>query len=196
MSTTALIVPSRERLPAYVEALERGWSPDNLRGAEATREILERIHADAALFVERQTDVEARGGPVTLPDGSTVARIPGRTFWIVDGDETAPAFCGSINLRWQHGTTDLPPHCLGHVGYAVVPWKRRQGHASAALRALLPYARALGLPWIAVTTDPDNVGSRKVIEAAGGVLVETMQRPAAYGHSAAVRYRIDLGTPS
>jgi predicted acetyltransferase len=189
---TALVVPSLHRLPAYVDALERGWSPDNIRGDVAAREILERIRADAALFVQRQTDVEARGGPVTLPDGSTAARIPGRTFWIWSDD----TFCGSINLRWQNGATDLPPHCLGHVGYAVVPWKRRQGHASAALRALLPYARALGLPWIAVTTDPDNVGSRKVIEAAGGVLVETMQRPAAYGHSAAVRYRIDLGTLS
>ena len=96
------------------------------------------------------------------------------------------------NLRWCHGTADLPPHCLGHVGYAVVPWKRRQGHASAALRALLPYARSLGLPWIAVSTDPDNIGSRKVIEAAGGELVESFERPAAYGRGAAVRYRVTL----
>ena len=39
-----------------VQALERGWSPDNIRGLEATREIFERIAADAALFVERQAD--------------------------------------------------------------------------------------------------------------------------------------------
>lgn len=190
--STRLITPTLERLPAYGDALERGWSPDNIRGAVATREILERIRDDAALFIERQTDVEARGGPVTLPDGSTVARIPGRAFWIVDGDQNAAGFCGSINLRWCHGTADLPPHCLGHVGYAVVPWKRRQGHASAALRALLPYARSLGLPWIAVSTDPDNIGSRKVIEAAGGELVESFERPAAYGRGAAVRYRVTL----
>jgi predicted acetyltransferase len=191
--STELVVPSLERLAGYVDALERGWSPDNMRGLEATREMLERIAADASLFIDRQTDIEARGGPVTLPDGSVFPRIPGRTFWIVEGD--ASAFCGSINLRWQHGTTELPPHCLGHVGYAVVPWQRRQGHATAALRALLPYARSLGLPWIAVTTDPDNVGSRKVIEAAGGVLVEQFARPEAYGHSAAVRYRIQLEMP-
>jgi predicted acetyltransferase len=187
--STVLVVPSLDRLPAYVDALERGWSPDNIRGDVARREILELIGADAALFVARQTDVEASGGPVTLPDGSQVARIPGRAFWIWSDD----GFCGSINLRWQPGTTDLPPHCLGHVGYAVVPWRRRQGHASAALRALLPYARSVGLPWIAISTDPDNLGSRKVIEAAGGVFVERIVRPAAYGHSAAVRYRIDLG---
>jgi predicted acetyltransferase len=189
--STELVVPSLERLPDYVAALERGWSPDNIRGLEATREILERIAADAPLFIARQTDIDARGGPVTLPDGSQVARIPGRAFWIWSDD----AFCGAINLRWQHGTTELPPHCLGHVGYGVVPWQQRKGHASAALRALLPYARSLGLPWIAVTTDPDNVGSRKVIEAAGGVLVDQFVRPEAYGHSAAVRFRIQLEMP-
>jgi predicted acetyltransferase len=188
--TTELIVPSLERLPAYVDALERGWSPDNIRGDVARIEILERIAADAALFVERQTNPQALGGPIQLPDGTSAERLPGRTFWICDGEG---AFCGSINLRWRHGTPELPPHVLGHVGYAVVPWRRRQGHASAALRALLPYARALGLPWIAISTDPDNVASRKVIEAAGGVFVESIERPAAYGHSAAVRYRIDLG---
>jgi predicted acetyltransferase len=36
-----------------------------------------------------------------------------------DGD-----FAGAINLRWQPGTAELPPHCLGHIGYGVVPWKR------------------------------------------------------------------------
>jgi len=30
-------------------------------------------------------------------------------------------FCGQIAFRWQPGTEALPPHCLGHVGYSVVP---------------------------------------------------------------------------
>ena len=190
--STCLATPTLDRLPAYVDALERGWSPDNILGDAARRDILERIRADAALFIARQTNPQALGGPVTLPDGSTAERLPGRTFWIFDGERPDSGFCGSINLRWRAGTAELPPHVLGHVGYAVVPWRRREGHATAALRALLPHARALGLPWIWVTTDPDNVGSRKVIEGAGGVLIESFTRAAAYGHSAAVRYRIDL----
>jgi predicted acetyltransferase len=188
MSTT-LIVPLLDRLSAYVDALERGWSPDNILGDAARVAILERIRADAALFIERQTNLEALGGPVELPDGTKGERLPSRAFWIFDADQ---AFCGSINLRWpQHGRP-LPPHVLGHVGYAVVPWQRRRCHASAALRSLLPYARALGLPWIWISTDPHNIGSRKVIESAGGVLIESFTRPGAYGHSAAVRYRVDL----
>ena len=190
--TTTLATPDLERLPAYVDALERGWSPDNIVGDAARRDILDRIRADAALFIARQTNPLALGGPVTLPDGSTAERLPSRTFWIFDGEGQDGGFCGSINLRWRAGTAGLPPHVLGHVGYAVVPWRRREGHATAALRALLPHARAVGLPWIWVTTDPDNVASRKVIEAAGGEMIEAFDRPAAYGHSAAVRYRITL----
>jgi predicted acetyltransferase len=190
--TTALVVPSMARLPAYVDALERGWSPDNIRGDVARREILDRIAADAALFVARQTDVEALGGPVTLADGTQVPRLPGRTFWIFDGATVDAGFCGSINLRWQAGTPELPPYTLGHTGYSIVPWRRREGHARAALLAVLDHARSLGLPWIAVTTDPGNIGSRKVIEAAGGVRVKEFRRPAAYGHTEAVSYRIEL----
>ena len=30
-----LVWPSRDHLPGYVDALKRGWSPDNLRGQRA-----------------------------------------------------------------------------------------------------------------------------------------------------------------
>jgi hypothetical protein len=86
-------------------------------------------------------------------------------------------FCGSIGVRWQPGTEELPPHVLGHVGYSVVPWKRRLGFATAAVRAILPDAAAEGLRWIEVTTDVDNVASQGVIERAGGVLVERFAYP-------------------
>ena len=51
---------------------------------------------------------------VKLPDGSFVPRIPGITRWMWDGQ-----VCGSINFRWQVGSTELPPNCLGHIGYEV-----------------------------------------------------------------------------
>ena len=50
-------------------------------------------------------------------------------------------FCGSIGFRWQPGTSTLPPYVLGHIGYAVVPWKRGRGYATQALALLLPEAR-------------------------------------------------------
>lgn len=56
----------------------------------------------------------------------------------------------------------------GHIGYDVRRSARLRGHATAMLRAALPVAAGLGLTSVLVTCDHDNVGSRRVIEAAGG----------------------------
>jgi len=183
-----LVWPARLYLASYVQALERGWSPDNVRGAEAAREELEKIAVDADAFLESLVDREAKGAPIRMKDGTTVPRLPGYLMWMWDGE-----FSGAIGARWQPGTEALPPTCLGHVGYSVVPWKRRRGYATAALRALLPALAAEGLRYVEITTDPDNMPSRRVIEANGGVFVETFTRPASLGGTPALRYRIDVG---
>lgn len=225
-----LVWPALDHLDAYVRALERGWSPDNVRGAAAAAEERQRINTDPAAFVASMVDREARGGPVTLPDGSQVPRLPGYRRWIFDGASAGASgdgrggslggsvsesasesangsagesmrdlpgeFCGVIGLRWQSGTSALPAHVLGHIGYAIVPWQRGRGHATAALRAMLPAARAEGLRWIELTTDADNAASQRVILVAGGVLVESFNKPAAFGAKASLRYRIVLDDAS
>ena len=182
-----LVWPARRYLPGYIDALQRGWSPDNLRGEAAAREELTRIAENPDAFLASLVDREAAGDPIVLPDGTTVARLPGYRRWIWDGE-----FCGSVGFRWQHGTEALPPHCLGHMGYAVVPWKRRRGYATEALRQLLPEARAEGLRYVELTTQPDNQPSQRVILANGGVLVEEFVTSAALGSKRERRYRIPL----
>ena len=182
-----LVRPAQVHLASYVAALERGWSADNLRGIVAAQEELAKIEADADAFLDSLEDREAKGAPVKLPDGSSVARIPGIRRWLWDGD-----FCGSIGFRWQPGTTALPPHCLGHIGYAVVPWKQGRGYAKRALELLLPEARAQGLPFVEITTDPENIASQRVILANGGVLVEHFTQPPQFGSKPGLRYRIPL----
>jgi predicted acetyltransferase len=182
-----LIRPSLDALPDYVAALERGWSPDNVRQDAAAREELERIKADPKLFVAQLDDPEAKGGPVTLPDGSVAPRLPGFRRWLWDGE-----FCGNIGFRWQPGTSALPPHVLGHIGFAVVPWKRRHGYATRALALLLSEVADKGLAFVELTTDQDNAASQRVILANGGQLVEQFRKPAAYGGKEAYRFRINL----
>src|SRR5438874_4172413 len=126
-----------------------------------------------------------RGPPIALPDGSTAKRLPSFRRWLWDGE-----FCGSIGLRWQPGTTALPAHCLGHIGYAVVPWKQRLGYARLALRLILPEAKAIGLSYVEITTDPDNIASQRVIEANGGILVEHFTKPQQFGCKPGLRFRI------
>jgi predicted acetyltransferase len=182
-----LVWPSSAYLASYTGALQTGWSADNVRGAVAAAEELQRIQADPSAFLASMVDREAKGDPVKLPDGSVVRRIPGFRRWLWDGE-----FCGVIGFRWQPGTEELPPHCLGHIGYAVVPSKRNRGYASAALAQTLPLARAEGLRYVEVTTDPDNLASRRTIEKNGGVLIERFTKPVQFGGTPGLRYRIAL----
>jgi predicted acetyltransferase len=90
--------------------------------------------------------------------------VPATTLWWVDGAE----YLGRIAIRHR-----LTPSLIeegGHIGYDVRPTRRREGHATAMLRAALPLAHDLGIDPALVTCDTTNVASRKVIEHNGGVL--------------------------
>jgi predicted acetyltransferase len=155
-----LVPPSLESLPGYAAALEAGWSPSTER--DVSGEQLAHLRRDPALLIDELT---RQTGKIKTGSGLEVPRLPNRVFWLDDGE-----FCGSINLRYSHGTDELPPHVHGHVGYAVVPWKRRRGYATRALRLILPIAREVGLRRLQITCDDDNEASRRVIIANGGVL--------------------------
>ena len=181
-----LVRPTAYHLVSYVDALERGWSPDNIRLRAAAIENLESIARDADGFLASLDDREARGGPIKLPDGTTRPRLPGYVSWMWDGE-----FCGSIGFRWQTGTSELPFYCLGHVGYTVVPWKERRGYGTDAVRQLLPAARQERLDFLEITTDTGYIASQKIITRNGGVLIERFVHPD-YGDEERLRYRIPL----
>lgn len=181
-----LVQLSIDFLPSYAAALERGWSPDSERGSAAAAEELARIKQDPQAFVASHEDREGRGS-ITLPDGSSVPRLPGFRRWLWNGE-----FAGGIALRWQPGTAALPDYCLGHIGYAVVPWKQGQGYATQALMAMLVEAKSIGLPYVEITTNTDNLASQRVIQKAGGVLYEKFNKPAAYGGAMSLRFRLKL----
>ena len=177
---TRLLRPTPDLLPGYVAALRRGWSPDNVRGAVAAREILDRIASDPDLFF-------------LTTHGSQRPRLPGVMRWIWDAHDPGPGgFAGSIGLRWMADHAALPSWVLGHIGYAVPEWQRGRGHATRALGRLLQEARGFGLPFVDLTTDPDNTASQRVMVANGAVLVERFDKGEVYGHQPGLRYRIAL----
>lgn len=181
-----LVVPGLEYLDAYRAALETGWSPRTTR-PEAAAEERQAILRDPVAFVASLEDPNARGDDIQLPDGSFVTRLPSFRRWIWDD-----GFCGSIELRWQQGTNALPPTCLGHIGYAVVPWRRREGLATFALGAILPEARGVGLTAVELTADPENIASVRVIEKNRGQRVTHRDKLLAHGDGKEVLFRIDL----
>jgi predicted acetyltransferase len=148
---------------------------------------LRDIRNSPETFLRLLDDPAGAGKPIRLPDGTLVPRLPGFRRWIWDGE-----FCGSIGFRWTPGSVALPPTCLGHIGYAVVPWKRGRGYAKAALALILPEARERGLPYVEIVTDVDNVASQRVVLASGGELFERFAKGPQYGPKEALRFRIGL----
>lgn len=179
--TMQLVAPALDYLPSYVAALEKGWSPNNVR--DVSGEQLDAIRENGVAFI---ADMTVQGGTITLPDGSNVPKLPFIARWMWDGE-----FCGTISLRWQEGTDALPAHVLGHIGYAVVPWKRGRGYASYALQQMLMQAWNVGLRRVEITTDADNAASRRVIEKNGGRLLDTFVNEI-YGPEPHLRYVVEL----
>jgi predicted acetyltransferase len=182
----SLHAPSRDLLRSYEAALRSGWSPNTTR--DVAPEQLAAIERDPDGFI---AGLIGPGGRIRLPDGLEVARLPDRIRWIVAEDRDDRPFVGSINLRWQEGTTDLPEHVLGHVGYTILPAHAGRGYASAALAGIFVIAREVGLPVVMLSCDADNRASRRVIEKNGGCLVRTFIAER-YGPEPRLLFRRDL----
>lgn len=69
---------------------------------------------------------------------------------------------------------------LGHIGYRVEEAYRGQGFAEKAVRLLLPSIKAFGLASVVITTDVDNLPSRRTCERLGCVLERVAPVPERY----------------
>ena len=151
--------------------------------AGAYRAALAEFHAEGRLL-----DVHPDGVLAHIQELRLSALYPGQygvcesVYWgLVAGD-----FVGRVNLR--HELTPELTAWGGHIGYEVRPSRRREGHGHALLRGVLPQARALGLTRALLTCRADNAASLRIIEAAGGVLEDTVYGPEGEGR----RYWIGL----
>ncbi len=154
-----LAYPDEKFRNSYIEALREGFVRGD--GSPMGEDEVAKVEADFAAHVASRNDST---GTVVCPDGVEREKVPYDTFWLVEGE----AFIGEINLR--HELNDFLTVYGGHVGYGVRPSRRRQGLGSLMLELVLPRARELGIDKLLLTCDPENAGSRGVIEANGGVL--------------------------
>jgi RimJ/RimL family protein N-acetyltransferase len=100
---------------------------------------------------------------------------------------------GPVTLpNGEADSNELPPYCLGHIGYSIVAAYRGLGYATEGLRQLLMEAPERGLRYVYITCSPDNIASQRVIEKNGGQLLYKFVTEPGYGSHEELKYRIDL----
>jgi predicted acetyltransferase len=117
---------------------------------------IERISNNFAGFLKQVQDQKVKAR--IPPD-----RVPTTEFWLIDGEE----YIGYLSLR--HELNDFLLKVAGHIGYMIRPSKRCRGYGKEILRLGLEQAQKIGLSKVLVTCDENNIGSKKVIEANGGI---------------------------
>ncbi|HST47236.1 GNAT family N-acetyltransferase [Jatrophihabitans sp.] len=161
-----LVRPSTALAPSFRAAMAdfaaegRGGPDDDSALGRQLRESAPHWHTDSGLA--RFLDELHAQGDTSLPPPPNW--VHSSTYWWAEGAE----FLGAIRIR--HRLTPALLEHGGHIGYDIAPKARRRGYGTAMLRAALPVAAGLGIEKALITCDVDNIGSRKVIEANGGVL--------------------------
>jgi predicted acetyltransferase len=161
------LIPPDTRLHRSFLAAMAEFQAEGRGGPDDDSNIGQAIRAQASRWAEpaefmrylRELEDDAREES-PRPAG----RVPQTMLWWVSGDE----YLGQISIR--HRLTVRLREIGGHIGHDIRPSARRRGHATAMLAAALPVARSLGINPALLTCDENNIASRKVIEANGGVL--------------------------
>jgi len=116
-------------------------------------------------------------------------------FWMRCHLPELPPVVGSISLRASNNFDTVT--YLGHLGYGVFPPARGRHYAERACRMLFNLCRRHNLNPVWITSNPDNLASRKTCQNLGGKLVDIVALPPGHilynrGERQKCRYRIDL----
>ncbi|MEK4294816.1 GNAT family N-acetyltransferase [Paenibacillus sp. FSL R5-0914] len=90
--------------------------------------------------------------------------VPQTNYWLLI--DSYPVGVGKL----RHSLNDQLRKSGGHIGYSIRPSERGKGFGKIFLAELLKKAADLGIDKVMLTCEPNNVASRKVIEANRGIL--------------------------
>jgi predicted acetyltransferase len=178
-----LVPPSEELLEAVMAA--------------CTHPLTSEHQPDLAKMTREELRHQMQVHPGGLQKGNPyAAAVPGYHFWMrVETPIEGVSVAGGISLRiaW---TKEVEVY-YGHVGYHVYPPFRGRRYAERAVRLLLPLAKSHGLKVLWITTNPENLASRRTCERLGARMVEIVNVPRRHalyhrGDHHKCRYRLEL----
>jgi predicted acetyltransferase len=174
LTNARLVLPSAEYRESFIAANKEYQN----MGEE--HEDIAKLEADFTKYLEM---VKNHRLGLDLPENW----VPYTTFWLVEGDE----YIGSGHVR--HALTPALRIIGGHIGYFIRPSYRRKGYGTLILKLLLAEAAKLGIANALVTCFADNTGSKKVIEANGGVFIGEIVGELDGVPRKSLRYRVYTG---
>jgi predicted acetyltransferase len=155
-----LIPPTAALAEPYLDMCKEEIADDN-----RVSQVLPTTHEELPAIFRRWRARERSG------DEST-GGVPQSEFWLVrNGTEVI----GSSRLR--HFLTPALETISGHVDYGVRPSARRKGYGTRLLSLTLEKARLMGMREVVVMCRKANIGSARVIERNGGVLLGEVSHP-------------------
>ena len=97
--------------------------------------------------------------------------VPDTTLFCFD--RNGNIFVGTVNIR--HYLNDKLLKTGGHIGDGVRPSERKKGYATEMLRLLLKYAKEIGLKYLHLSVERDNIPSIKTIVKNGGKIERSFE---------------------
>ncbi len=158
MKGPRLVEPSEEYRESFLEALKE-YHVEGRKTDVSYDELRNDFHS----FVEAFR-MEERG------ENLASDRVAQTTRWLVEGTK----YIGGVSIR--HTLTEHLRMIGGHIGYEVRPTERRKGYGALILKLALPLAKELGIERALLTCNVTNEPSRKIIESAGGKLVDEVEQ--------------------
>lgn len=85
---------------------------------------------------------------------------------------------GIIQIRHKPSFgVGIPENMASHIYYEIFPAYHKKGYGKKILSLGLEKVKEIGLKEVFLTVTEDNIGSKKIIEANGGIFVEDATMP-------------------